>query len=83
MPDECQGNMRTDRNGGEREPVNASPSPVEEHGLRKVMIIPVENGFIVEIGCKRFVFEDWELVAEGLGLYFKDPEAAAKKFCKK
>ena len=49
---------------------------------RNVMILPVENGFIVEIGCKRFVGQDWEQVSAGLELYFRDPKAAEEKYCK-
>lgn len=42
----------------------------------------VENGFIVRVGCKTFVAEDFKRVAEGLELYFKNPTEAQKKYCK-
>lgn len=45
---------------------------------RKVIINYVENGYVLEIGCKVFVAEKWEMVSEGLELYFKDPVAATK-----
>lgn len=46
-------------------------------------IRPVENGFIVEVGCKTFVSQDWKEIAAGLGEYWKDPTKAEKKFSKK
>ena len=50
---------------------------------KKIYIVPVENGFIVEIGCKRFVADTWDRASVGLGLYFQDPQAAEEKYCKK
>lgn len=74
----------------EREVVTAVPreeeSPRDDEDFprdpRKARIIPVENGFIIEIGCKKFVAEEWNKVSKGLELYFKDPKAAEKKYCK-
>ena len=50
--------------------------------IQGVNINKVENGFIVQVGCKTFVFPAWELVSEGLALYFKSPEEAMKKYCR-
>jgi hypothetical protein len=47
-----------------------------------VKIDKVANGFIVEIGCKKFVSEKWEDLAKKLAEYWKDPVAAQKKYCK-
>jgi len=47
-----------------------------------VTIEQVENGFIVRVGCKTFIGGDWGYVANGLGLYFIDPEKARKQYCK-
>ena len=49
---------------------------------RQVKIDKVANGFIVEIGCKKFVAENWEVLAKKLGEYWHDPVAAEKKYCK-
>ena len=73
------GNVERER-PDEREPVTAVPEV--PYKPRKVKIDPVENGFIVEVGCKKFVAEKWKTVSEGLELYFRDPEEAQKKFCK-
>ena len=48
----------------------------------QVKIDKVANGFIVEIGCKKFVAEDWKSLAIKLGEYWKDPVAAEKKYAK-
>ena len=48
----------------------------------QVKIDKVVNGFIVEIGCKKFVAEDWKSLAIKLGEYWKDPVAAEKKYAK-
>jgi hypothetical protein len=47
-----------------------------------VKIDRVANGFIVEIGCKKFVAEKWDDLAKKLAEYWKDPVAAQKKYCK-
>ena len=48
----------------------------------QVKIDKVANGFIVEIGCKKFVAEDWKSLASKLGEYWKDPVAAEEKYAK-
>jgi hypothetical protein len=50
--------------------------------FRPIKIDKVANGFIVEIGCKKFVGTNWETVAKQLGEYWKDPVAAEKKYVK-
>jgi hypothetical protein len=49
---------------------------------RPIKIDKVANGFIVEIGCKKFVGTSWDVVAKQLGEYWKDPVAAEKKYVK-
>lgn len=49
---------------------------------RQVKIDKVTNGFIVEIGCKKFVAEDWKSLASKLAEYWEDPVKAEKKYCK-
>ena len=48
----------------------------------QVKIDKVANGFIVEIGCKKFVAENWKSLASKLGEYWKDPVAAEEKYAK-
>ena len=45
-----------------------------------VKIIKVENGFIVNIGCKTFVARSWAQVSDGLIDYWDDPAVAEKKY---
>lgn len=47
-----------------------------------VTIEKVENGFIVRVGCKTFVENDWSVISGGLELYFNDPELARRRYCK-
>jgi len=49
---------------------------------QSVVIQQVENGFLVTIGCKSFVFSNMEDVVTGVSMYFRDPEQARKKYCK-
>ena len=49
---------------------------------RQVKIDKVTNGFIVEIGCKKFVAENWKSLAFKLEEYWKDPVAAEEKYAK-
>ena len=48
----------------------------------EVRIRKVENGFIVQVGCKTFVSKEWEEVSLGLSEYWKDPKNAQKLYCK-
>ncbi len=48
----------------------------------EVAIRKIANGFIINVGCKIFVAKEWEEVVDGVGLFFKDPEAAYKKYVK-
>jgi hypothetical protein len=54
----------------------------ETSKFRPIKIDRVANGFIVEIGCKKFVGTSWDVVAKQLGEYWKDPVAAEKKYVK-
>ena len=47
---------------------------------RPVVITKVENGFIVNIGCKTFVASSWAQVSDGLIDYWDDPATAEKKY---
>lgn len=49
---------------------------------RQVKIDKVANGFVIEIGCKKFVAEKWESLYRKLAEYWDDPVAAEKKYCK-
>ena len=57
------------------------PEVGNNKGIYEVIITKAENGFIVRVGCKTFVFNEWSQVAAGLEEYYKDPIAARKKFC--
>ena len=48
----------------------------------QVKIDKVANGFIVEIGCKKFVGEKWDILSKKLAEYWDDPVAAEKKYIK-
>ena len=50
--------------------------------VQQVGIKRVKNGFIVTVGCGTFVAKTWKEAAEGLELYWKDPVAAEKKYCR-
>jgi hypothetical protein len=54
----------------------------ETTACHQVKIDKVVNGFVVEIGCKKFVAEKWEDLAKKLAEYWKDPVAAQKKYVK-
>ena len=56
--------------------------PFNTKKFRQVKIDRVDNGFIIEIGCKKFVDTDWDKLSKKLGEYWKDPVAAEKKYCK-
>ncbi len=45
-------------------------------GIYQVTIQQVENGFLVRVGCKIFVCEEWAKIAEQLGAYFAGEETA-------
>lgn len=51
-------------------------------GPSRVFIKKVANGFVLEVGCKILVAKTWEEASEGLSLYWTDPVAAEKKYCK-
>ena len=48
---------------------------------RTVRINKVANGFIVEVGCKTFVANEWGIVAKALAEYWQDPDLAEHKYC--
>ena len=48
-----------------------------------VHIIPMDNGFVINIGCAHFVETSWTRISKALELYWKDPETARKKYWKK
>ncbi len=59
----------------EAEEVAPPSQPYSNANVRKV-----ENGFILEIGCKTFVAKNWEEASTGLKEYWDDPRAAQKKY---
>ena len=48
-----------------------------------VGIDQAENGFIVKVGCRTFVFREWSQASMAIGEYFDDPKAAQEKYCRK
>ncbi len=48
--------------------------------LNEVTIRKVANGFTLQFGCQTFVAKTWEEASEGLAEYWKDPEAARKRY---
>lgn len=82
-----EGKMNDDRLVCEEAPRTPYPGPETQSrtmvsNCHRVLVDRVSNGFIVAIGCKRFVGTNWETVAKQLGEYWKDPIAAEKKYCK-
>lgn len=51
--------------------------------MREVKIKPVLNGFIVEVGCQKLVYNSIEVLAADLVKYQKDPVAVEKEFQEK
>jgi hypothetical protein len=47
----------------------------------EINIRQVHNGFIVNAGCQRFVFEKFETASKYIEMYFKDPNGTEKKHC--
>jgi len=47
--------------------------------MREVVITPVNNGFIVRVGCQTFVYNNIEKLAAELVRYQKDPQAVEKE----
>ena len=43
-------------------------------------ISQVNNGFIVQLGCQRFVFETYDKMSKYLKMYFEDPTGTENKF---
>jgi hypothetical protein len=58
------------------------PPVIATTKYHQVKIDKVANGFIVEIGCKKFVAEKWDVLAKKLAEYWDDPAAAEKKYVK-
>ena len=48
--------------------------------MREVIIRPVMNGFVVQVGCQQLVFTDIDDVARSLVAYQQNPEAIEKDF---
>lgn len=65
-----QGGAKMNEERGTPQPVNDSVITIQK----------VTNGFIIVVGCQRFVAMRWEDVGVGLELYFRDPDAAYKKY---
>jgi len=82
MPEKIGNTERTNNEvrPGRREQ-DTPPMPMTEI-YRNVSIRKVANGFIVEVGCRTFVFREWAEVAAALAEYWIDPVAAEKKYCK-
>lgn len=45
-----------------------------------VNIRKVENGFVLQFGCKTFVAQNWEEASTGIAEYWKDPRGTQKKY---
>jgi len=48
---------------------------------QQVKIIKTTDGFLVKIGCKRFINSSWKYITDALDEYWDDPMAAQKKYC--
>ena len=47
---------------------------------RPIEIRVVLNGFVVTVGCQTVVYQDADDLLEELGAYFRDPDAAEKRY---
>ena len=69
--------------------IRYGPSSIERPQIQQtsqwypITIRKVTNGFIVEVGCRTFVKENWRDVVEGITKYWKDPMEAEKEYCSK
>jgi len=79
-----------DMDGG-REVDVCYPEPTPQPTLEQVLhmrnkanyspeIAQVNNGFIVSLGCQRFVFETYDKMSKYLKMYFEDPTGTESKF---
>ena len=68
--------LRSDRDEPDRPGVQISPT------WYHVIIIKVENGWRIQIGCKEFVSTSWSEICNALNEYWEDPLATQKKYCK-
>ncbi len=60
------------------------PTPLgmaRKNEWREVGILKVENGYVVHVGCKTFVFEKWVDAIQTISDYWNNPKAAEKKYC--
>ena len=76
-----------DVDGGEEEVcVDGTTSHLQQplHFLNKANYQPhieqANNGFIVNVGCQRFVFETYDKMSKYLKMYFEDPNGTESKF---
>ena len=47
---------------------------------RELRIIPVLNGWIVDVGCQRVVFTDREVMAREMMEYYRNPDETEKRY---
>ena len=51
--------------------------------VHRVDIQRKENGFLVVVGCKSFVFSTMESLLSAIKLFYTDPKKAQEKYCRK
>ena len=68
--------------GGKMEDYTVRTDDMARIVYHQVKIDRVVNGFVIEIGCKKFVCEKWDVLAKRLAEYWDDPVAAERKYCK-
>lgn len=54
-----------------------------EQKCRVVTIHKVENGFLIQVGCKTFVSKDWDEVSRELKKYYDNPADTEAEYCKR
>lgn len=47
---------------------------------RQIIITPVLNGFVADVGCQRVVFTDKQTMLAQLSEYYDKPEEVEKRF---
>jgi hypothetical protein len=50
--------------------------------VRSINIVPVLNGFVVQVGCQTVAFNSVGSLACAIAEYYQNPEATEKKFVK-
>ena len=57
-------------------------TPVETNDKYNITIKEIDRGYIVEVGCKSFAFDNKQIMMNYLNIYLNDREGSEEKFNK-